>query len=121
MRYAIQVNAGPGAAQAAQSAYQFSKAALAEGHEIVRVFFYHEGVYHGYAKTRPSAPEDRIVPDWAGLAAQHAVDLVLCVAAAQRRGLPEHDPALGFRMGGLGQWLEACLMADRVLVFGDGA
>ena len=24
----------------------------------------------------------------------------------------------GFRIGGLGQWMEACLKADRVLVFG---
>lgn len=118
MKYAIQVNAGPGDSPAARSAYQFIKAALAEGHDIVRLFFYHEGTYHGFAGARPAASEDRIVPDWAALAEGHGLDLVLCVAAANRRGLADSEPAPGFRIGGLGQWLEACLMADRVLVFG---
>jgi tRNA 2-thiouridine synthesizing protein D len=123
MKYAIQVNSGPGQSPSAQCAYQFIKAALAEGHEIVRMFFYHDGVYHGFGPAR--SPDDG-VPDWSALAERHGIDLMLCASAAIRRGLlpPEETGwaqaklAAGFRLGGLGQWLEACIKADRTLVFG---
>ncbi|MGZ8216318.1 sulfurtransferase complex subunit TusD [Methylomagnum sp.] len=110
MRYAIQINTGPGQSQSAHTAYQFIHAALAAGHEVIRVFFYHEGVHHGFGEGS----------DWSGLARQHGVDLVLCVSAAERRGLSptSANPAEGFRVGGLGQWMDACLKADRVMVFG---
>jgi tRNA 2-thiouridine synthesizing protein D len=122
MKFAVQINSGPGQSPSAHSAYQFIKAALAEGHEIVRVFFYHEGIYHGFAA---GAHEDRIAPDWSDLGRRHGVDLILCVSAAERRGMISSTSgdkaanlAEGFRVGGLGQWMEACLKADRVLVFG---
>ena len=47
MKFAIQVNEGPYQHQATDSAYQFTKAALDKGHEISRVFFYHDGVNNG--------------------------------------------------------------------------
>lgn len=122
MKYAIQVHSGPGHSSAAHSAYQFSKAALAEGHEILRMFFYQDGVHHGFGPTHRADPA---APDWAGLA-RHGIDLVLCASAASRRGLLHEDETAwgsarlvaGFRIGGLGQWMDACLQADRVLVFG---
>ncbi|MBT3883934.1 MAG: sulfurtransferase TusD, partial [Rhodospirillaceae bacterium] len=44
MKFGILVNEGPFTHQASDSAYHFTKAALEKGHEIVRVFFYHDGV-----------------------------------------------------------------------------
>ena len=44
MKFGILVNEGPYQHQASDSAYLFCKAALAKGHEIHRVFFYHYGV-----------------------------------------------------------------------------
>ena len=41
------VNEGPYTHQASDSAYQFTKAAIEKGHEIFRVFFYHDGVNNG--------------------------------------------------------------------------
>jgi tRNA 2-thiouridine synthesizing protein D len=120
MKYAIQVNTGPGSSHAAHNAYQFIKAALAEGHEIVRLFFYYDGIYNSFILARHAMPEDKAIPDWTDLARQHGIDLVLCVSAAERRGLSLDTPLVeGFRIGGLGQWMEACLKADRVMVFGD--
>lgn len=115
MIYAIQINGGPGF-PAARSGFQFIKAALAEGHAVLRVFFYHEGVHQGFVPG--GAGPDGLVPDWAALAEAHGLDLVLCVSAAERRGRAAGDVAPGFRVGGLGQWMEACLKADRVMVFG---
>jgi tRNA 2-thiouridine synthesizing protein D len=128
MKFAIQVNASPYQAQAGESAYQFIKAALAMGHAIVRVFFYYDGVYHGFGGCRPPQDEPQPLQRWAELADDHGVDLVLCISAAQRRGLlttteagaagiAPGPVAPGFRIAGLGLWVEACLQADRVLVF----
>lgn len=115
MKYAIQINGAPGQSPSAQGAHEFIKAALAAGHEVIRVFFYHDGVCNGF---HADERERRNVPDWSGLARGHGLDLVLCVSAAERRGLAAASPAEGFRLGGLGQWMDACLKADRVMVFG---
>ena len=47
MKLGIVVNEGPYQHQASDSAYQFTKTALEKGHEIFRVFFYHDGVNNG--------------------------------------------------------------------------
>ena len=128
MRYAVQVNAGPYQSNTGYSAYQFIKAALAQGHEVSRVFFYHEGIYHAFKHNTPPDDEINLTSCWGELAEQQKVDLVVCVSAAQRRGLlyvdeaerrnkQDDDLAKGFRIGGLGQWVEALLEADRVIVF----
>jgi len=129
MLFAIQVNASPYQSNTGYSAYQFIKAALGQGHDVFRVFFYHEGIYHAFKHNSPPDDEINLTSCWGELAEKHNVDLVVCISAAQRRGLlyadeaerrnkQDDDLATGFRIGGLGQWLEALLEADRVLVFG---
>ena len=124
------VNEGPYTHQAADTAYQFAKAALAKGHEIVRVFFYHDGVNNGSRLTTPPQDDRNIVRRWSELAEQHGLDMVVCVAAAQRRGIVDAGEAKrqgkdadnlapGFRISGLGQLIEVGIQADRLMVFGD--
>lgn len=129
MRYAIQVNTSPYQSNIGLSAYRFIKAALAEGHEVGKIFFYQEGIYHALDTNTPADDEINLTHLWSGLAEQHQLDLLVCISAAQRRGLltadeaqrqGKHDNnlAAGFRIGGLGQWLEAVIAADRVITFG---
>ena len=87
MKLAVQVNEGPYQHQATDSAYHFTKAALETGHEVFRVFFYHDGVLNGTRLTTPPQDDRHIVNRWVELAEKYDLDLVLCVAAAQRRGL----------------------------------
>ena len=125
MIYAIQVNSGPGASGAPCVAYRFVEAALNRGHGVVRVFFYRDGVGHAFASSADAGTPDCSRPDWAGLARRHALELTFCTAAAERRGLyltDQPEPAApawadGFSPGGLAAWVDACLKADRVLVF----
>ena len=123
MKFAIQVHCAPWASTGGESAVRFIRAALRLGHEAPRVFFYHDGVCQASAWAEPVEGARRLVDDWRALAIEHGVDLVLCVSAAQRRGLwvsgelAKGVLAEGFRIGGLGLWLEACLEADRLLVF----
>ena len=129
MKFGIMVNEGPYTHEASDTAYQFAKAALAKGHEIYRVFFYHDGVNNCTRLTVPPQDDRNIVKRWSELAAQHKLDLVVCIAAAQRRGLMDaaeakrngkdaHNIAPGFRISGLGQLIEAGIQADRLVVFG---
>lgn len=130
MKFAILVNEGPYQHQAADSAYQFAKAALEKGHEIFRIFFYHDGVNNATRLTVPPQDDRNIVDRWTKLAQEHNLDLVVCIAAAQRRGILDANEAKrngknadnladGFRISGLGQLIEAGVQADRLVVFGD--
>lgn len=129
MKFTIQVNEGPYTHQASDSAYQFVKAALAQGHEIFRIFFYHDGVNNATRLTTPPQDDRNIVTRWSELAAEHDLDMVVCVAAAQRRGIADADEskrngkdadniAPSFRISGLGQLIEGGIQADRLVVFG---
>ena len=130
MKFAIQVNEGPYTHEASDSAYLFTRAALEKGHEIFRVFFYHDGVNNATKLTTPPQDDRNITNRWSELAEKHNLDLVVCVAAAQRRGIVDEGEmkrngkdaqnlAPGFRISGLGQLIEAGIQADRLVVFGD--
>lgn len=130
MKFGILVSEGPYTHQAADTAYQFAMAAIEKGHEIYRVFFYHDGVNNGTRLTTPPQDERNIVNRWSEMAEKHNIDLVVCVAAAQRRGIADADEAKrnkkdadniapGFRISGLGQLIEAGIQCERLVTFGD--
>ncbi|CAK0771932.1 sulfurtransferase complex subunit TusD [Gammaproteobacteria bacterium] len=130
MKFGIMVNEGPYQHQASDTAYQFAKAVLAKGHQIYRVFFYHDGVNNGTRLTVPPQDDRNVINRWSDLAIKNNIDLVVCVAAAQRRGILDESEAKrhgknadnlapGFRISGLGQLVEAGIQADRLVVFGD--
>jgi tRNA 2-thiouridine synthesizing protein D len=130
MKLTIQVNEGPYQHQASDTAYHFTKAALEKGHEVFRVFFYHDGVYNSSRLTTPPQDDRNIVNRWAELAEKHNLDMVVCVAAAQRRGIVDEGEAKRngkdatnihpqFRISGLGQLIEAAIQSERLVVFGD--
>lgn len=130
MKLSVLVNEGPYQHQSADTAIQFTKAALAKGHEIFRVFFYNDGVNNGTRFAVPPQDDRNITQQWTALAKEHDLDLVVCIAAAQRRGILDENEAKrqgkdgnniaeGFRISGLGQLIEAGIQSDRLVIFGD--
>jgi tRNA 2-thiouridine synthesizing protein D len=130
MNFGILVLEGPYTHQASDSAWHFARAAIERGHQVPRVFFYHDGVHNASRLTTPPQDDRHVVRRWQALAEEHGVDLVACVAAAQRRGLVDEaerrrhgkdadNIAPGFRISGLGQLLDLVVSADRMVVFGD--
>jgi tRNA 2-thiouridine synthesizing protein D len=130
MKFSILVNEGPYQHQASDSAYKFIEAALEAGHEIFRVFFYHDGVNNSTRYTVPPQDDRNIQVRWSELAEKHDLDMVVCIAAAQRRGILDENEAQrqgkdgdniapGFRISGLGQLIEAGIQCDRLVTFGD--
>ena len=129
MKFALQINSSPYQTHAGHSACAFIKAAVAQDHQILHVFFYHDGIYHALKYATPPDDEVSQTQQWQALAKANNIDLVVCISAAQRRGLlcedeawrqgkQDNDLAEGFRIGGLGQLLAATLEADRFIVWG---
>ncbi|BCX88187.1 tRNA 2-thiouridine synthesizing protein D [Methylomarinovum tepidoasis] len=121
LTYTLQVNTPPYTA-AADRAFCFAEALLRRGHRLRRVFFYRDGVYHALAGAEPPADEPDRIGRWSVLAERHGVDLVVCSAAAQRRGVwrarGARGLAPGFRVAGLALLAESVLDSDRWLSFG---
>ena len=116
-------------APSSRRALLFTQAALAGGHEIVRLFFYQDGVYS--AANSVVTPQDGqdIAQQWRALVSEHQLDGVVCIAAALRRGVLNAEEAARYQrtavnldapwaLSGLGQLHDAIQDADRLICFG---
>ena len=124
----IQVNQ-PGYGQGSSyQALMFANAALEAGHEILKVFFYQDGVLSTNHLQNPASDEFNLYQAWQELALAHNVSLVNCVSAALRRGVLSASEAAEnqlqhwnleppFQMGGLGELVAGIEQADRVICF----
>ncbi|WP_062267561.1 sulfurtransferase complex subunit TusD [Endozoicomonas arenosclerae] len=131
MKYALAVYGAAGTGgQSSQTALSFARALLASGHEIIRVFFYQDGVHNASGLISPPQDEQNLPEQWQNLVKEHNIDAVVCIAAALRRGvvnaeeaqryeLPGSNLREGYELSGLGQLLEATVEADRFVTFGD--
>lgn len=129
MIFTLIVQASPYQHQAPETALRFAKALLNQGHSLHRVFFYRDGVHSASSLAVSPRDEQNIPEQWQALAEAHQLDLVVCIAAAIRRGVIDageakryerhaHNLHPAFELSGLGQLVEASLVSDRVITFG---
>lgn len=130
MIFSVNVQAPPYSSEASYSAYQFCKALLLQGHHLHRVFFYHDGTYNATNLAAPQQDELDLYSAWQALAREHKVELIVCIAAALKRGVLDQEESIryqkaafnlaeGFMLGGLGQLVEAAVNSDRLVTFGN--
>ncbi|MBW8354093.1 MAG: sulfurtransferase complex subunit TusD [Pseudomonas sp.] len=116
-------------APSSRRALLFAQAALAGGHEIVRLFFYQDGVYNAANSIVTPQDEQNLPQEWRDFVEQHQLDGVVCIAAALRRGVLNTDEAQRYQrtavsveapweLSGLGQLHDAVQAADRLICFG---
>jgi len=128
MKFAIAVFS-PGHAPSSRRALLFAQAALAGGHEIVRLFFYQDGVHSASANIVTPQDENDVPAQWREFISAQRLDAVVCIAAALRRGVLNDEEANRYQrpaanlpapweLSGLGQLHEAAQGADRLLCFG---
>jgi tRNA 2-thiouridine synthesizing protein D len=128
MKFAIAVFSPP-QAPSSRRALRFTEAALAAGHEVVRLFFYQDGVYNACESVVTPQDEQDTAAAWRTLISQHQLDGVVCIAAALRRGVLDQAEAERYQrqaasvaapweLSGLGQLHEAAQQADRLICFG---
>lgn len=128
MQFAIVLFAPPHA-PSSRRALRFAQAALAGGHEIVRLFFYQDGVHSASGNVVSAQDELDICAEWRDLVRQQHLDGVVCIAAALRRGILNDQEAQRYQrhganldapweLSGLGQLHEAAQTVDRLVCFG---
>ncbi|MCF6752347.1 MULTISPECIES: sulfurtransferase complex subunit TusD [Stutzerimonas stutzeri group] len=128
MKFAIALFSPPHA-PASRRALRFAEAVLAGGHDIVRLFFYQDGVHSASANIVTAQDELDVAGEWSRFIAAHQLDGVVCIAAGLRRGVLDEQEArryaraaanlaAGWELSGLGQLHEAAQQADRLICFG---
>ena len=128
MKISIAILGSPYASQSAHTALNFTKAAVSSGHDVTRVFFYHEAAYVSNGFNTPPQDEFAITQQWSDFAVEHDLELIVCVASALRRGILDESEAkrydkqsdnmaAAFQIGGLGQLIDAGLSSDRLVTF----
>ena len=128
MKFAIALFA-PAHAPSSRRALRFAQAALDGGHEIVRLFFYQDGVHSASGNVVSPQDELELPREWREFVQQHQLDAVVCIAAALRRGVLNAEEAQRYgkpaanleapwELSGLGQLHEAAQLADRLISFG---
>lgn len=128
MKFAIALFA-PTHAPSSRRALRFAQAALDGGHEIVRLFFYQDGVHSASGNVVSPQDELDLPREWREFVQQHQLDAVVCIAAALRRGVLNAEEAQRYgkpaanleapwELSGLGQLHEAAQLADRLISFG---
>jgi len=128
MKFTIAVHGAPYASTANERALKFCRACVAGGHEIVRVFFYHEAVLAALNSSVPPQDEINITEAWRDFALQHHTELAVCIANGIKRGVlsageqqrydkPSATLAEPFELVGLGQLVDAMANSDRYLEF----
>lgn len=128
MKFAIALFSPPHA-PSSRRALRFAQAVLDGGHEIVRLFFYQDGVHS--ASSNVVAPQDELdcAAQWRTFVSDNGLDAVVCIAAALRRGVLNDEEARRYErqaanleqpweLSGLGQLHEAVQLADRLICFG---
>ncbi|MFB3303304.1 sulfurtransferase complex subunit TusD [Pseudomonas sp. AMR01] len=116
-------------APSSRRALLFAQAALAGGHDIVRLFFYQDGVYSAANNSVTPQDEQDIARQWREFVSEHQLDGVVCIAAALRRGVLNSEEAARYQrsavnldapwaLSGLGQLHDAVQAADRLICFG---
>lgn len=129
MKFSLLVLGAPYSNQSVSTALRYAHAVIEQGHELYRVFFYHDAVNTANELITPPQDEPNLPQQWQQLAQQHQVDLVVCIASALKRGTINASEAqrydkrsdnllADFDISGLGQWIEAMAVSDRVVSFG---
>ena len=128
LKYSIVVYGSPHSSQGPHSAVKFIEALLSQGHEIYRVFFYHDGPLNA-SNLIVSPQDDEFLPGtWHQLKAAHQIDYVVCIGAGIKRGIINSAEAAryektgaslaaGFELSGLGQLVDASIHSDRIVTF----
>ena len=129
MKIAVSVHGDPEKTASPATALAFTRAALTAGHQVPRVFFYHDGVRTGCDLDGHPTARTTLLQGWVDLKRSFGTDLLICIAAAEARGLYNIEQARtagktanlhpAFQVVGLGQFTEMIMTADRALTF-DG-
>ena len=103
--------------QSSRSALKLAQAVIERGHSLEAIFFYQDGIYH--AGNHIDIPSDELNTQdgFIELNQQYQVPLLLCVTAAEKRGINENELADAFTVAGLAEMAAITATVDRLVQF----
>jgi tRNA 2-thiouridine synthesizing protein D len=93
MKISILVTSPPIDSSAPQVAIDYCQSIIASGGHIDQVFFYQAGVYNATGLVPIGADKSKIRQGWLELAEKYAIPLLVCVTAANKRGIIDSQEA----------------------------
>ena len=129
LTYTIVVRCGADQQSQALSAFRFTQQVLSQGHQVLRVFFYQQGVLWSSGFRVIPQDELNLTALWQQLSLDYDVELGVCIAAALQSGIVDpqestryelegQNLASQFMLVGLGQLAAASAESDRLVSFG---
>jgi tRNA 2-thiouridine synthesizing protein D len=111
------------------SAFRFTQQVLSQGHRVLRVFFYQQGVHWSSRFRVMPQDELNITALWQQLSLDYGIELGVCIAAALQSGIVDPQESIRYELGGenlasqfmlvgLGQLAAASVESDRLVSFG---
>lgn len=97
------------------SALQFAEAIIHEQHKINGVYFLLDGAYLANLYIDLPTDEPNLNLRWREIAQINDFPLIVCAANGLRRGITTHNLINTFKIGSIGQLVESCEHADRVV------
>jgi|TARA_B110000908_G_scaffold19146_1_gene21524 tRNA 2-thiouridine synthesizing protein D len=129
LTYTIVVRCGADQQSQALSAFRFTQQVLSQGHRVLRVFFYQQGVHWSSGFRVMPQDELNITALWQQLSLDYGIELGVCIAAALQSGIVDPQESIRYELGGenlasqfmlvgLGQLAAASVESDRLVSFG---
>jgi len=130
MKFSLIILGAPASDQCASTALRFARAAIANDHEILKIFFYNDGVHNASSLVTPPQDELNLPKQWDILGLEHNIEMVPCIASSLRRGVLNTEEAnrfdktcanmneTAFNLSGLGELIDATINSDRIITFG---
>ena len=126
--FTLLVTSAPYSGQSAYSAYRFAVAAVESTHLIKGIFFYQGGALNGSELQLIPSNEFNLHQAWKQLSADHNIPLMVCVSAANKRGITSvqdaeaadqihHSLSPEFQSVGLGDLAILLADSDRLVQF----
>ena len=114
-RFVLSLHTPPSDHDTTQRIVKFAHACLAQGHSVDALFLYQDAIYHASTHFELSSDELNLSSLWQQLADKN-INLMLCVTAAEKRGLDMQNTGV-FAVAGLAEFAMLASEADKWIQF----
>lgn len=114
-RFVLSLHTPPSDHDTTQRIVKFAHACLVQGHSIDAIFLYQDGIYHASTHFELASDELNLSSLWQQLADKN-INLMLCVTAAEKRGLDMQNTGV-FAVAGLAEFAMLASEADKWIQF----
>ncbi|MDC2891480.1 sulfurtransferase complex subunit TusD [Psychrosphaera algicola] len=116
-RFILVLHCPPWSHQSVATACQFAQAAIDRGNSITAVFLYQDAVLNGSNNLDIPSDELNGQSQLVNLNSQHNIPLLMCVTAAEKRGVNADALHPSFTLSGLAEFAELTTESDKMVQF----